>query len=101
MCLLFKEDFERGKIINKSTTFANEIINFCDNGTGHYKASFGHDDMVMTGVQLEFVKQTLQYKYIKETVGVSMSSDLFDPYADMTRSFTDNYNIRENERILR
>ena len=101
MCLLFKEDFERGKIINKSTTFANEIINFCDNGTGHYKASFGHDDMVMTGVQLEFVKQTLQYKYIKETVGVSMSSDLFNPYADMTRSFTDNYNIRENERILR
>lgn len=101
MCLLFKEDFERGKIINRSTVFANEIINFCDNGTGHYKASFGHDDMVMTGVQLEFVKQTLQYKYIKETVGVSMNSDLFNPYADMSRSFTDNHNLQENRRILR
>lgn len=101
MCLLFKEDFERGKIINRSTVFANEIINFCDSGTGHYKASFGHDDMVMTGVQLEFVKQTLQYKYIKETVGVSMNSDLFNPYADMSRSFTDNHNLQENRRILR
>lgn len=80
MCMLFKEDFERGKIINKSTVFANELLNFCDDGNGHYAASFGHDDMVMTAVQLQFVKQTLQYKYLKEMLGID-NPGMFNPYS--------------------
>lgn len=79
MCLLYKEDFERGKIVNQSTTYAAEILNFCDDGSGHYAASFGHDDLVMCDVQLQFVKQTLQYKYLKEMIGVS-NPNMFNPY---------------------
>lgn len=81
MCMLFKEDFERGRIINKSTVFSNEIINFCDDGSGRFEASFGHDDMVMTGVQLQFVKQTLQYKYLKEMAAITITTSAFNPYS--------------------
>lgn len=65
-CIIFKEAFERGRTINTSEQFMFELQNFCDDGTGHYKASFGHDDMVMTTVQLEFVRKTLQYKLMRE-----------------------------------
>ena len=65
-CLLFQEDFERGLIVNDSDIFVFELENFCDDGTGHYKASFGHDDTVMAMVQLEFIKKTLQYKILLE-----------------------------------
>lgn len=64
-CKLFKEDFERGLITNNSTQTSIELGNFNDDGTGHYKAVFGHDDLVMTMVQLTFVKNTLQYKMMK------------------------------------
>ena len=62
---LFKEDFERGLITNDSLQTSIELGNFNDDGTGHYKAVFGHDDLVMTMVQLTFVKNTLQYKMMK------------------------------------
>lgn len=65
-CLLYKEAYERDKIYNESSQYMNELSNFSDDGTGHYKASFGHDDMVMASVQLEFVKQTLQYKIMRD-----------------------------------
>lgn len=64
-CKLFKEDFEKGLITNDSTQTSIELGNFNDDGTGHYKAVFGHDDLVMTMVQLTFVKNTLQYKMMK------------------------------------
>ena len=64
-CKLFKEDFERGLITNDSLQTSIELGNFNDDGTGHYKAAFGHDDLVMTMVQLTFVKNTLQYKMMK------------------------------------
>lgn len=90
MCMLFKEDFERGKIINKSTVFANELLNFCDDGSGHYAASFGHDDLIMTTVQLQFVKQTLQYKYLKEMIGIS-DPNMFNPYDYIRPDLNMNY----------
>ena len=64
-CKLFKESYERDKIINNSYHLSVELGNFNDDGTGHYKAVYGHDDMVMTAVQLEFVKETLQYKLLR------------------------------------
>lgn len=65
-CLLFKESYERNKYINKSTQFMNELSNFSDDGSNHYKASFGHDDLVMAAVQIEFVKSTLQYRIMRD-----------------------------------
>jgi hypothetical protein len=65
-CKLFKESFERNKHINDSYHLSVELGNFNNDGTGHYKAIYGHDDMVMSAVQMEFVKETLQYKLLKQ-----------------------------------
>lgn len=64
-CRLFKEDFEKELIINDSYQASIELGNFNDDGTGHYKAVFGHDDIIMAMVQLMFVKNTIQYKSLK------------------------------------
>ena len=94
MCMLFKEDFEAGKIVNQSTVYANELLNFCDDGSGHYAASFGHDDLIMCDVQLQFVKQTLQYKYLKEMVGV-VNPNVFNPYEIINDGTYLNYDTLE------
>jgi hypothetical protein len=82
-CLLYKESYERDKIINESSQYMVELSNFSDDGTGHYKASFGHDDMVMACVQLEFVKQTLQYIVMRDdfSMGVApMDDNVYNPF---------------------
>ena len=55
-----------------------ELNNFQDDGSGHYKAIFGHDDMVMAEVQLTFVTETLQYKLFKEEFEASVDAVLPD-----------------------
>ena len=82
-CLLFKDSYERGDIVNNSSQFMTELDKFCDDGTNHYKASFGHDDMVMAQIQLEFVKKTLQYKILRDEydTGIEYVNDkIFNPY---------------------
>lgn len=82
-CIIFKESFERGKTINEAEQFIYELQNFSDDGTGHYKASFGHDDMIMTNVQLEFVRKTLQYKMMRDDFesGLSVQEEtIWNPY---------------------
>ena len=64
-CLIFKESYEKDNVINESAQFMTELEKFTDAGAGHYKASFGNDDMVMAQIQLEFVKVTLQYKLLR------------------------------------
>lgn len=94
-CLLYKESFERDKIINDSAQYMNELSNFSDDGSGHYKASFGHDDMVMASVQLEFVKQTLQYNVMCDDYGAgSINNDnIYNPFDELTYNF---YNPTES-----
>jgi hypothetical protein len=64
-CKLFKSDYETGMIINRSAQFLNELRCFVDkNGNGSYEANFGHDDMVMSQIQLTLAKNTIQVKYL-------------------------------------
>ena len=66
-CTLFKEDFEKGNIINTASDFVSELINFADiEGKGVWKAAFGHDDLVMAMIQIEFVKKTIQYIIMRQ-----------------------------------
>jgi len=84
-CVIFKESFERGKTINEAEQFIYELQNFCDDGTGHYKASFGHDDAIMTAVQLEFVRKELQYRMMRDDfeMGVGYQDEnIWNPYDD-------------------
>lgn len=82
-CLLYKESYERDQTIDNDIDTYGEILSFINDGTNHYKASFGHDDMVMASVQLEFVKNTLQYKLLKETLPIEGSNNddtYYNPY---------------------
>ena len=101
-CLLFKEQYEHDDIINDATEFMIELDNFTDKGNGHYSASFGNDDMVMSAIQLTFVKNTLQYKLLKddfeESNKIVVLDNIYNPY----ESFNDygnmqDYNIYDNE----
>lgn len=65
-CLLFKEQYEHDTIVNDAAEFMVELSNFTDKGNSTFAASFGHDDLVMAAVQLTFVKETLQYKLLKD-----------------------------------
>lgn len=85
-CVIFKEAYERGKLINESEQFMFELQNFCDDGSGHYKASFGHDDMVMAAVQVEFARKELQYRLMRDDFeqgqSVQESETIWNPYED-------------------
>lgn len=100
-CIMFKESYEKDLIQNNSSKFMSELDKFCDDGTGHFKASFGHDDMVMTMVQLEFVKSTLQYKFLKEMFDSQSSKEdeiyynAFDDRPDWMKQF-DNTKFSES-----
>ena len=65
-CKLYKEDYEKDLLINDAMQYMIELNNFSDDGSGHYSAAFGHDDMVMSEVQLTFVRNTLQYKLLRD-----------------------------------
>ena len=89
-CLMFKEDYEKGIIKNNSDTFMFELEKFCNDGTNHFKASYGHDDMVMSQVQLNFVKKTLQYKILRGQFdeGLEIKSNIYNPFEDPQNNFT-------------
>ena len=96
-CLLFKESYERNNIINNDTKFMSELLSFTNDGTGHYKASFGHDDLVMSTIQLEFVKNTLQYKIMRDSYEslkdiVQNDNDMYNPF----ENFNNEYDLYSN-----
>lgn len=60
---LFKFMFEKGYIINESMQFLNELTCFCDNkNNGTYQASYGHDDLVMSQLQLTLAMDTPRFR---------------------------------------
>lgn len=66
-CALLKMDIEKGNVEMTDLTTVGELENFEDkNGNGSYKASYGHDDLIMTFVQIPMLKQTPKYKEIIE-----------------------------------
>lgn len=68
-CNQFKRMFECGEYSCKSIDFIQEVNNFSDNkGNGTYAASFGHDDLIMTAVQLYFVTTSINFKSMQDTI---------------------------------
>ena len=103
-CLMFKEDYEKSIAKNDSDTFIFELEKFCNDGTNHFKASYGHDDMVMSQVQLNFVKKTLQYKILRGQFdeGLEIKSNIYNPFEDPQNNFTmyDYFNNSESAESL-
>lgn len=106
-CRFFKMQYESGKIENNSTIFLNEIQLFCDNkGNGTYQASFGHDDAVMSQMQIILVQDTLQYRELVELCNSGLvqqettSFNFFEEYADYSTMDADkNFYNRLNGRF--
>ena len=66
-CSLLKMLFEKRQIDTTDILTLGELENFEDkNGNGTYKASYGHDDIIMTFVQIPIVQQSLKYKNLLE-----------------------------------
>lgn len=62
-CALLKMMLENAEITITDIIQIGELENFEDKtGNGSYKASFGHDDMMMTLVQIPMMKQTAKFK---------------------------------------
>lgn len=106
-CILFKEAYERDNFICDDVSFVNELSNFSDDGNNKFKASFGHDDMVMAAIQLEFVKNTLQYTIMRDEFITSssvkiQSEELWDPYSNSYSELQlmDDYYISDTVRRL-
>lgn len=98
-CLLFKDSFESGKSIITNADFMSELSNFCNDGKDHYRASFGHDDIIMSAVQLEFVKDTLQYKMMRDEYDMlawNNAPGLQDYFDSVTQGAYEIYNNEYN-----
>ena len=66
-CSLLKMLFEKRQVDTTDMLTLGELENFEDkNGNGTYKASYGHDDIIMTFVQIPMVQQSLKYKNLLE-----------------------------------
>ena len=66
-CSLLKMLFEKRQVDTTDILTLGELENFEDkNGNGTYKASYGHDDIIMTFVQIPMVQQSLKYKNLLE-----------------------------------
>lgn len=64
-CALLRIELEKDTVIIADLITSGELENFEDhNGNGVFKASYGHDDLIMTLVQIPTVKETPKYKEI-------------------------------------
>lgn len=88
-CALLKMILEKFEIEVTDLVTIGEIENFEDkNGNGSYKASYGHDDIVMTLCQLPMLKNTPKYKdFVEEFELHKLSFNL--PNAQMNQPFVD------------
>lgn len=71
-CALLKMELEKFNIEISDLVTIGEIENFEDkNGNGSYKASYGHDDIIMTLCQVPMLKNTPKYKDFVEEFELS------------------------------
>ena len=72
-CALLKMMLEKFDIIITDVLTVSELENFEDkNGNGSYAAAYGHDDLIMTFVQLPLLKNTTKYKDFMEEWEIEM-----------------------------
>lgn len=68
-CAMLKTMINKEEIIITDLTTISEIQNFEDTKqSGSYQASYGHDDIVMTLVQIPLIKNTTKYKNFMEDI---------------------------------
>lgn len=88
-CSLLKMMFEKGQIDTNDLITIGELENFEDkNGNGSYKASFGHDDSIMTFVQLPAIIQTSKYKdWLEEFEAAKINANINNNWSNSTEQY--------------
>ena len=90
-CSLLKMLFEKNQIETSDIITLGELENFEDkNGNGSYKASYGHDDIIMTFVQVPMVMQTLKYKSLLEDLEESRITGIVNSKWVLENSYKEN-----------
>jgi len=76
-CSLLRMLFEKEHMIITDIVTSGELENFEDKtGNGSYKASFGHDDIIMTFCQLPMLKETLKFKdFLEEFMSLNNNNN--------------------------
>lgn len=92
-CSLFKLLIENDYLRVIDFFTIAEIENFEDsNGNGSYEASYGHDDLVMTLVQLPMLQQTAKYKQFCEEFDEIHQIDITPTTWNASELYSNNYN---------
>lgn len=66
-CALLRIEIEKDTVIIDDLVTSGELENFEDkNGNGVFKASYGHDDLIMTMVQIPMLRETASFKELME-----------------------------------
>ena len=88
-CSLLKMMFEKGQIDTNDLITIGELENFEDkNGNGSYKASFGHDDSIMTFVQLPAIIQTSKYKdWLEEFEAAKINANINNNWSNSVEQY--------------
>ena len=88
-CSLLKMMFEKGQIDTNDLITIGELENFEDkNGNGSYKASFGHDDSIMTFVQLPAIIQTSKYKdWLEEFEAAKINANINNNWSNSAEQY--------------
>ena len=98
-CSLLKMMFEKGQIDTNDLITIGELENFEDkNGNGSYKASFGHDDSIMTFVQLPAIIQTSKYKdWLEEFEAAKINVNINNNWSNSAEQYDMFDNINYNQ----
>lgn len=89
-CALLKMEIERFNVIITDLITVGELENFEDkNGNGSYKATYGHDDLIMTFVQIPLLTQTAKYKDLMEEY------EAYNYYSNHNVQFMNNINYAD------
>lgn len=101
-CSLLRLMFEKGDIIITDLVTAGELENFEDkNGNGSYKASYGHDDIIMTCCQLPLLKQTARYKdYVEDFEAFQIGGKFNETNNNDNMNTLYNFNISREEELF-
>lgn len=68
-CAMLKNLITKDELILTDLTTISELQNFEDDrGNGSYRASYGHDDIIMTLVQIPLLQNTAKYKDFCEDI---------------------------------
>ena len=93
-CMLLKRMIEKDIIRLYDIITISELEAFEDKtGKGHYKASYGHDDIIMTCVQIPQLIETPKFKNFLEEIQQSLGSNISNKEND---NFIDDYNMIGN-----